>query len=119
MKVKVIFLPYIFQVLYVLCCTRPLYQLSVYRTIRPLDVCGENLISACANSKGVEKPAHPHSQISGLIIKFNKDIYLISSLNIEFQESLVSTLAKHKSACINCMHCLIRTSARSDQHISR
>ena len=33
MKVKVIFLPYIFQVLYVLCFTRPRYQVSVYRTI--------------------------------------------------------------------------------------
>ena len=35
MKVKVISLPYIFQVLYVLCCTRPRYQVSVYRTIGP------------------------------------------------------------------------------------
>ena len=36
MKVKVISLPYIFQVLYVLCLTRPRYQLSVYRAIGPL-----------------------------------------------------------------------------------
>ena len=36
MKVKVIPLPYIFQVLYVLCFTRPRYQVSVYRTIGPL-----------------------------------------------------------------------------------
>ena len=36
MKVKVISLPYIFQVLYVLCFTRPRYQVSVYRTIGPL-----------------------------------------------------------------------------------
>ena len=36
MKVKVISLPYIFQVLYVLCFTRPQYQVSVYRTIGPL-----------------------------------------------------------------------------------
>ena len=35
-KVKVISLPYIFQVLYVLCFTRPRYQVSVYRTIGPL-----------------------------------------------------------------------------------
>ena len=34
--VKVISLPYIFQVLYVLCFTRPRYQMSVYRTIGPL-----------------------------------------------------------------------------------
>ena len=34
--VKVISLPYIFQVLYVLCFTRPRYQVSVYRTIGPL-----------------------------------------------------------------------------------
>ena len=39
MKVKVISLPYIFQVLYVLCFTRPRYQVSVYRTIGPLDIC--------------------------------------------------------------------------------
>ena len=30
------FLPYIFQVLYVLCFSRPRYQVSVYRTIGPL-----------------------------------------------------------------------------------
>ena len=36
MKVKVISLPYIFQVLYVLCFSRPRYQVSVYRTIGPL-----------------------------------------------------------------------------------
>ena len=29
-------LPYIFQVLYVLCFTRPRYQVSVYRPIGPL-----------------------------------------------------------------------------------
>ena len=38
LKVKVISLPYIFQVLYVLCFTRPRYQVSVYRTIGPLAV---------------------------------------------------------------------------------
>ena len=36
LKVKVISLPYIFQVLYVLCCTRPRYQVSVSMTIGPL-----------------------------------------------------------------------------------
>ena len=36
LKVKVISLPYIFQVLYVLCFTRPRYQVSVYRTVGPL-----------------------------------------------------------------------------------
>ena len=41
MKVKVISLPYIFNVLYVLCFTRPRYQVSVYRTIGPL-VCSSN-----------------------------------------------------------------------------
>ena len=41
LKVKVISLPYIFQVLYmyVLCFTRPRYQVSVYRTIGPLVLC--------------------------------------------------------------------------------
>ena len=36
LKVKVISLPYIFQVLYVLCFSWPRYQVSVYRTIGPL-----------------------------------------------------------------------------------
>ena len=36
LKVKVISLPYIFHVFYVLCFTRPRYQVSVYRTIGPL-----------------------------------------------------------------------------------
>ena len=36
MKVNVISFPYIFQVLYVLCFTRPRYQVSAYRTIGPL-----------------------------------------------------------------------------------
>ena len=36
MKVKVISLPYIFQVLYGLCFTRPRYQVSIYRTTGPL-----------------------------------------------------------------------------------
>ena len=46
MKVKVISSPYIFQVLYALCFTRPRYQVSVYRTHGPLvltcDVDGDN-----------------------------------------------------------------------------
>ena len=29
-------LPFIFQIMYVLCFTRPRYQVSVYRTIGPL-----------------------------------------------------------------------------------
>ena len=36
LKVKVISLPYIFQVLYVLCFIRQRYQVSVYRTIGPV-----------------------------------------------------------------------------------
>ena len=36
LKVKVISLPYIFQVLNVFCFTRPRYQVRVYRTIGPL-----------------------------------------------------------------------------------
>ena len=36
MKVKVISLPYIFQVLYVLCFTKPRYQVTVYRNTGPL-----------------------------------------------------------------------------------
>ena len=40
LKVKVISLPYIFQVLYVLCFTLTIYQVSVYRTIGPLVLVG-------------------------------------------------------------------------------
>ena len=36
LKVKVISLPYIFQVLYVLCFSRPRYQVSIHRTIGSL-----------------------------------------------------------------------------------
>ena len=36
LKVNVISLPYIFQILYVLCFARPRYQVSVYRTNGPL-----------------------------------------------------------------------------------
>ena len=36
LKVKVISLPYIFEVLYVLCFIMPRYQVSVYRAIGPL-----------------------------------------------------------------------------------
>ena len=36
LKVKVISLPFIFQVLLASCFTRPRYQVSVYRTIGPL-----------------------------------------------------------------------------------
>ena len=37
--VKVISLPYNFQVLYALCFTRPRYQVSVYGTNGPLGLC--------------------------------------------------------------------------------
>ena len=43
LKIKVISLPYIFQVLYVLCFTVPRYQVSVYRTIGPLVLFIENV----------------------------------------------------------------------------
>ena len=42
MKVNVISLPCIFQVLYVLCFTRPRYQVSVYRIVGPLVCICEN-----------------------------------------------------------------------------
>ena len=43
LKVKIISLPYIFQVLYVLCFTRSRYQVSVYRTIGPQVVDGVSI----------------------------------------------------------------------------
>ena len=55
LKVKNISLPYIFQVMYDLCFTRPRYQVSVYRTIGPL-VKGIGLQRLTFNPvKGVEE----------------------------------------------------------------
>ena len=42
------FIIYIFQILYVLCFTRPRYQVSVYRTIGPLV-----FISICLEDRNV------------------------------------------------------------------
>ena len=52
--VKVTSLSYIFQVLYVLCFTRPRYQVSVYKTIGPLvSICNFNyLVSITFNYCG-------------------------------------------------------------------
>ena len=53
MKVKVISLPYIFQVLYVLCFTRPRYQVSVYRTTGPLVFLDATEINASVDTQCV------------------------------------------------------------------
>ena len=50
MKVKVISYNIFFQVLYVLCFTRPRYQVSVYRTIGPLVVIFSLIFCNCYNS---------------------------------------------------------------------
>ena len=52
LKVKDISLPYIFQVLYVLCFTGPRYQVSVYRTIGPL-VIKHLLLNRLANQSQI------------------------------------------------------------------
>ena len=49
MKVKVISLPYFFQVFYVLCFTRPRYQVSVYMTNGPNAAFGINLCKVYMN----------------------------------------------------------------------
>ena len=49
MKVKVISLPYIFQVLYVLCLSRPRYQVRVHRTIGPLVFPNVKVTNCCNN----------------------------------------------------------------------
>ena len=54
LKVKVISLPYIFQGLYVLCFTRPRYQVSVYRTIGPLLLQALDIIEQYLMSTGYE-----------------------------------------------------------------
>ena len=59
MMMKVISLPYIFQVLYILCFNRPRYQVSFYRTIGPLvnssehHLSGNTLIKRISFHKGV------------------------------------------------------------------
>ena len=56
LKVKAISLPYIFQVMYVLCFTRPRYQVSVYRTIGPL--ISFFFVHLCIDFQFWFKPAH-------------------------------------------------------------
>ena len=76
MKVKVISLPYIFQVLYVLCFTEPRYQVSVYRTIGPL-VIVKSLFTLILN-KLMETPLFVHwgGQQGGVMsqIMYTEDI---------------------------------------------
>ena len=56
LKVKVISLPYIFQVLYVLCFTRPRFQVSDYRTIGPLVMLQFAKASTETNKSAVPPP---------------------------------------------------------------
>ena len=62
MKVKVISLPYIVQVLYVLCFSRARYQVSVHRTIGPLVVLprqqSENLSFSCSSLDLISSKVH-------------------------------------------------------------
>ena len=80
MKVKVISLPYIFQVLYVLCFTRPSYQLSVYRTIGPLVYTWTIIISFRSGSK--EDSTSILSRIN--VKKMHKLVTSIYCMKVEF-----------------------------------
>ena len=81
MKVKVIPLPYIFQVLYVLCFTGTRYQVSVYRTIGPLVTCIIRVLVVvpCGGPKSL--PAHLF-----FFIQFNVPFKII--LLIETSQSI-------------------------------
>ena len=65
--VKVIFfLPYIFQVLYVLCFTRPRYQVSFYSTIGPLvyhEVLLASIFTNLHNSEHLKYFFHQYSPL--------------------------------------------------------
>ena len=62
--------PYIFQVLYVLCFTRPQYQVSVYRTIGPLSSGASVVARSGIDGDGTEirRPAERHQGNIFLII---------------------------------------------------
>ena len=72
MKVKVISLPYIFQVLYVLCFTRPIYQVSICRTIGPLVI-----ISICLEDRNV---LARFDEIPSMTLKDNKETVYIKAI---------------------------------------
>ena len=71
MKVKVISIQHIFQVLYVLCFTRPRYQVSVYRTIGPLVI----------YLNGVRMAKNGLDFMSNILYE-SKPIYLLIAQNI-------------------------------------
>ena len=68
--VNVISLPYIFQVLYVMCFTSPRYQVSVYRTIGPL-VWTFSLFHGFmkSNSQPLEKDKKVHKILAHYLIE--------------------------------------------------
>ena len=75
MKVKVISLPYIFQVLYVLLFTRPRYQVSVYRTLGPLVLfsAGEEIEEVFAEDyDDPTKDADPEPETAALAVNGDK-----------------------------------------------
>ena len=78
LKVKVISLPYIFQVLFVLCFTWPRYQVSVYRTIGPLvfnlQTGGRTGLVARASNSGSGDPGSILGR-AGVLFLWARDIY--------------------------------------------
>ena len=82
MKVKFISLPYIFQVLYVLCFTRPRHQVSVYRTIGTLVMLAfswKNLPSEFAKTREMDC-FHYYAGFPTCLLKCGK--ILMSYLNL-------------------------------------
>ena len=80
MKVKVISLPYIFQVLYVLCFTRPRYQVSVYRTIGPL------VMKICQKIFQLLSNTHPFSSFVFMARFDSGPIWVHARANIDPRE---------------------------------
>ena len=82
MKVKVICLPYIFQVLYVLCFSRPRYQVSVYRTIGPL-------VSSAGTVIGKAAIHHKRERLDGLSGLFLETIKLSHDLRLAKEKTTI------------------------------
>ena len=77
LKVKVISLPYIFQVL---CFTRPRNQVSVYRTIGPLVRCG--LKMGCEFSINISKSMPKSEQACLKLVKPGFSIFESEKIRI-------------------------------------
>ena len=84
LKVKAISLPYIFQVMYVLCLTRPRYQVSVYRTIGPLvnEPHNEKRCYSICEDESADKSSHSCSLLSDLFFQLPRDCNSLTHISL-------------------------------------